>query len=237
VGSRPTWSGHEDLALWAALVDAGLANEEHHILVPRFTRRQWTGLSAVLDQALPQRHARGVQSRLRVLRAKAATQNPTNSIDNGSAGSPQSTPDDETVGHGPLCDGLTEADITHRQAIQDMVKLKGGENNPGHQMCLEIEIMVGSCDHPLSKQVADILHTSRTLSDHRTDNPVALFSITAPLATFLSHEQLLDSSDFMLDAGHCAFSSLDPSAVKDFHPKVARCGITPHKRAWDRVRG
>jgi len=125
-----------------------------------------------------------------VLRAKAATQHPTNANAHGSAGSPQSAQDDETEGQGPLCHGLTEADITHLQAIQDMVKANGGEINPGHQMCLEIEIMVGSCDHPLAKQVANILENSRTRPHHRTDKPDALFSITAPLATFLSHEQL-----------------------------------------------
>jgi len=208
------WRGHEDLALWAALVDAGLANEENHFLVARFKKYQWTGLLAVTDKALPQRNARGVQARICMLRAKAATQHPTNANAHGSAGSPQSAKDDETEGQGPLCDGLTEADITHLQAIQDMVKANGGENNPGHQMCLEIEIMVGSCDHPLAKQVANILENSWTRPHHRTDKPDALFSITAPLATFLSHEQLLDSSHFMLDAGHRAFSSLDPSAVR-----------------------
>ena len=113
-----------------------------------------------------------------------------------------------------MCHGLTEEDITHLQVIQVMVKTNGGEINPGHQMCLEIEIMVGSCDHPLAKQVANILENSWTRPHHRTDKPDALFSITAPLATFLSHEQLLDSSHFMLNAGHHSFSSLDPSAVR-----------------------
>jgi len=208
------WTGREDIALWAALVDVGLANEENHFLFAQFNRPQWTELLAVTHEALPQRKARGVQNRIRVLRGKAATQHPTNANANGSAGSPQATQDDETDGHGPLRDGLTEADITHLREIQDIVKAKGGENNPRHQTCLEIEIMVESYDHPLAKQVANILQNSRTRPNHRTDKPVALFSITAPLATFLSHQDLLVSSDFMLHAGHQAFSSLDPPAVR-----------------------
>jgi len=174
---------------------------------------QWTELLVVTHKALLQRKVRSVQYCIHVLREKATTLHQTDTNGSGLVDSHQVTQNDETGGHGPLYDGLSESDITHLRDIQDMVRAKGGETNQRHQMYLEIENMVQSYDHPLVKQVPEILKVSRTQSHHCTDKSTALFSITVSLATFFSHEILLASSDLMMDVGHCPFGSLDPPAV------------------------